>query len=402
MGQERTLWSYAKAGRKKKLNLSEVVGDGTLWNIPVYPNDPAIGPENALVTIVEFCDFQCPYCRKLTGTLEQVLKERPQNVRLVFKNFPLSFHSEARTAALASLAANRQGKFWQMHDRLFRDQANLNRDSMLKAAEDLGLDTSMLMSDMNSTNLAEMVDRHILEGERAGVNGTPALFINGIEAQVRTPEGLVAMIDAEMDKARSVTVAPGQLPYDTIVGDGKIFLTFAEDAATFDLTLAPTYGRGDGTYQFVLFSDFQCPYCAKFKDVALGLVKKYKGKATLYFKHFPLPMHDMAHKAAEAAVGAHKGGKFWEMHDLLFANYNSLNEQNITQMGIDLGLDDDEFFEAILKGKFKEDVDTDIAEGKKAGVEGTPTLFVNGRRYQGRGTTAQEIAEDIDKYLATP
>jgi protein-disulfide isomerase len=140
---------------------------------------PATGPDNARVTLVEFSDFQCPYCAVATAQIAATLKAFPNDVRLIFKQFPLDSHSQAATAAAASLAAHAQGKFWPMHDSLFANRTRLSRPAILELAKNLGLDMRRFTADMNSDAIRKAVRRDMADGGKAGVEGTPTLFING-------------------------------------------------------------------------------------------------------------------------------------------------------------------------------------------------------------------------------
>lgn len=146
--------------------------------IPIA-GSPSVGPDNAPITLVEFSDFQCPYCAQATPQIESLVKLYPSNVKLVFKQFPLDFHPHAELAAEASLAAQKQGKFWPMHDALFASRDNLTRQNILALAQSNGLDVKRFSADWDSAALRETVARDIEDGNQAGVEGTPTIFING-------------------------------------------------------------------------------------------------------------------------------------------------------------------------------------------------------------------------------
>jgi protein-disulfide isomerase len=140
---------------------------------------PMRGPANAKVTVVEFSDFQCPYCAKAVGEVNQVLAKYPRDVRLVFKQFPLDNHSQAALAAEASLAAQAQGKFWELHDKMYANFRSINRERILAWAKEVGIDLDRFEADLKSHKYAPRVASEVKQGDAAGVEGTPTFFING-------------------------------------------------------------------------------------------------------------------------------------------------------------------------------------------------------------------------------
>lgn len=147
-------------------------------SIPVA-GAPTIGPQDAPVTIVEFSDFQCPYCVAAEPEIASLLKAYPHQVRFIFKEFPLEIHSQADLAAAAAIAAHQQGKFWVMHDAMFANHDDLSRKNILLLAKNNGLDLKKFEDDIDSTEVRETVVRDVQDGNRAGVEGTPTIFING-------------------------------------------------------------------------------------------------------------------------------------------------------------------------------------------------------------------------------
>jgi protein-disulfide isomerase len=141
--------------------------------------DPAKGPENARITIVEFSDFQCPFCSKAVSEAYEIVKKYPKDVRLVFKQFPLDSHAQAEFGAEASLAAQAQGKFWQMHDLLYAGFPDLSRKTVFGYAKQIGLDMNRFTADLDSRKFKTRVQFEEQEGEAAGVGGTPTFFFNG-------------------------------------------------------------------------------------------------------------------------------------------------------------------------------------------------------------------------------
>ena len=163
-------------------------------NVPeVNSEDNVKGKDNAKVTLISYSDFECPYCAKFRDTMDELLDEYGNDVRLVFRHFPLSFHANARSAAMAAECAGEQDMFWEMYQEIFdaNELGTMSVDAWKQAAEDLGLDTDQFDECLDSEKYANKINEQMQAGVEAGVRGTPATFINGM-------------------------MVSGALPYDTI------------------------------------------------------------------------------------------------------------------------------------------------------------------------------------------
>jgi len=171
--------------------------------------DPAKGSAAAPITIVEFSDFQCPYCARVNPTIKQVEEKYGDKVRLVFRDFPLvQIHRDAAKAAEAGECAHEQGKFWEMHDKLFANQSKLQVEAMKQTATEIGLDAAKFNQCMDSSKYAAEVQKDVDEGSRYGVTGTPAFFINGRMLSGAQPlEAFTEMIDEELARVQPTTTA---------------------------------------------------------------------------------------------------------------------------------------------------------------------------------------------------
>ncbi|MEC5174992.1 DsbA family protein [Chryseobacterium nepalense] len=146
----------------------------------VSKTDHVQGNDNADLTIVEYGDYQCPYCGTAYPVLKELMKEFKGQVKFVFRNFPLSeMHPYARPAAIAAEAADLQGKFWEMHDVIYENQQSLNENFLFQLAEKIGINLSQFKEDIQKTELEKKVDSDFESGIISGVNGTPSFFING-------------------------------------------------------------------------------------------------------------------------------------------------------------------------------------------------------------------------------
>lgn len=164
-------------------------------------SSPTKGPADAPVTIIEFSDFQCPYCSRANDTLEQLMKEYDGKIKLAFKNLPLPFHKEAKPAAAAALAAGKQGKFWEFHDALFQNQKSLNSAFYTKTAEKLGLDIEKFKADMKSEEIEKQIEADAKLAREHGISGTPGFFINGVAVRGAVPiDQFKVIIDRWLEK----------------------------------------------------------------------------------------------------------------------------------------------------------------------------------------------------------
>jgi protein-disulfide isomerase len=166
---------------------------------PVEAKGPSRGPDKAPVTVVLFADYQCPYCSRGADTLEEVRKKHPNDLRVVYRDYPLAFHEQAMPSAIVARCAGAQGKFWEMHDRLFAAQRELNESTYLRLASELKLDSAKLEKCRVDPAIAKAIKDDAAAGEAAGVDGTPAFFINGVKLTGAQPaEAFEAVIGPEL------------------------------------------------------------------------------------------------------------------------------------------------------------------------------------------------------------
>jgi len=165
----------------------------------VEAKGPSRGPENAPVTIVEFSDFECPYCSRAEETVSEVMRVYGDKIRLVFRDLPLPNHTNAPKAAEAAHCAGEQGKYWEMHAKLFANQRALDVASLKGYAKDLKLDQAKFDKCLDSGSTAALVEASKKAGNEAGVTGTPAFFINGVLISGAQPfDAFKEVIDAEL------------------------------------------------------------------------------------------------------------------------------------------------------------------------------------------------------------
>ena len=188
-----------KAGPAIRVSL-----DAPRMTVTLAATDPAVGPASAPVTLVEFSDFQCPFCQRVEPTLKRLRQTYGDKLRIVWKDFPLTqIHPQAFKAGEAGHCAGEQGKFWEYHDHLFGNQQALQPADLKKHAADLGLDAASFGACLDSSKYGERVRDGVSQGTALGVNSTPTIFINGRRLSGAQPyEVFVAAIDEELSRAK--------------------------------------------------------------------------------------------------------------------------------------------------------------------------------------------------------
>jgi protein-disulfide isomerase len=366
--------------------------------VDVPADSPSFGPKNAKVTIVEWSDFECPFCTRVNPTLAKIKETYPKDVRVVFRHQPLPFHPNAKLAGEASMAAHEQGKFWEYHDKLFANQKALDRASLEKYAQELKLDMGKFKAALDSGKYRGKVEADSAAGNAVGANGTPTFFINGRQLVGAQPfESFKAAIDEELARANKL-LESGTKPENLYA---KLMDTLPAAAAPaaddhgddhgqaeppiqkVEVGKAPAKGPANAPVTIVAFSDFECPFCSRVLPALKQIEEQYKDKVRIAFKHQPLPFHANAKPAAAASMAAHEQGKFWEYHDKLFANQRALDRASLERYAEELKLDMGKFKAALDSGKYNELIEADSAEGMRVGANGTPTFFINGRTFVG-------------------
>ena len=356
---------------------------------------PVRGGENAPVTMVVFTEFECGFCARAAETVRLLEKQYGADLRIAFRHRPLSFHENAPIAAQAAIAAHAQGKFWQYHDKLFADWTKLSRPDLDAAAQAVGLDMKRFKDEMDNKAFEAAVEDDLGHAERLEATGAPTFFINGIKLAGNKPiEGFKEIIDAELKDARGSTYAArvtanykpptvakgpptrkgGRPPGN---GDPVVYKV--------PVGTAPVKGAKDAIVTIVEFSEFQCPFCSKVFPTLDQLLADpaYKDKVRLAFKHRPLSFHERAKPAARAAMAAQEQGKFWQFHDLLFAEQGGLTDAEFEKHAKAAGCDMAKWKADYASKKYDEQIRADDNLGITVGASGTPHFFVNGVRIKG-------------------
>ena len=380
-------------------------------------DSPVKGDAAAPVTLVVFSEFQCPFCSRVEGTLKELQTKYGKDLRIVWKDNPLPFHDKAEPAARAGIAAHAQGKFWDLHDKMFANQQALGLEEIKGYAKELGLNMARFEADMNAPTAAASVKEDQALATRLAARGTPHFFVNGFRLRGAQPAPkFIEIIDRELARAKAKIAAgtPASGVYDALQasankGEAKMLAGSAPAAgkpeapkAPVKITVgsAPSKGPANAKVTIVTYTDFECPFCSRF---ATNLDEAIKGNpdVRIVLKQFPLPFHKNADLAAQASLAAHAQGKFWEMHDKIFANAKALTRADLEGYATETGLNMAKFKEALDKGTYAQQVKDETAEGQKIGVQGTPSWFVNGV-FQSGALPPDAIKAKIAEFMTKP
>jgi protein-disulfide isomerase len=359
-----------------------------VWKVPVG-RSPQRGPTSAPVTLVVFSEFQCPFCSRLVPTLEQLRQHYGDKLRIVFKHNPLPFHTRAEPAAelaLEALARRGEAGFWKAHDLLFERQRSLEDADLAQIAAEIGLEPNAAMKAVRDRKHRATIESDQDLADEVQAAGTPHSFVNGRRLAGAHPfEKFREIVDEEIAHAREVR-ARGIRPervYEEIIKDGRG--APAPEKTTAPLRAPgvdnPTRGPAGAKVTIHVFTDFECPFCARARDRLDEVDAEFPGKVRWVFHHNPLPFHTnamAAHRAAAEAQRQKGAAGFWKMHDLLFANQRALDRASLEGYARELGLDLASFRAALDDGRHDKAIEADLEVGKNAGVTGTPAFFING------------------------
>jgi protein-disulfide isomerase len=362
--------------------------DSKVWNVPVAADDPVRGSRDALVTIVQFSDFQCPFCKRVEDTLDEVRKLYGKDVRIVWKDNPLPFHPRAKpAAAMAQAVFKRQGNdaFWRVHDAIFASQPKLEDSDLEAIAKELKIPWAPLKAVIAAEKAPAKIEDSIAMASDFQARGTPHFFINGRRLSGAQPlDAFKKLIDEQLAKAKALVDAgtPRSMVFTKLMkeGDNPAPPETKQVALRAD---APARGSAKAPVVIQMFSDFQCPFCKRVEPTLAQLEKDFKGSIRIVWRHLPLPFHDKAQLAAEAAeeVLAQKGpAAFWAYHDALFeaqGEPEGLARDNLVRLALVQGVDVNRFEAALDSHVHAAKVNADAEVANKAGINGTPAFVIN-------------------------
>ncbi|MCZ7678693.1 MAG: thioredoxin domain-containing protein [Sandaracinaceae bacterium] len=385
-----------------------------IYRVPVG-DSPFEGPADALVTIVAFSEFQCPFCSRVLPTMEQLRERYGNDVRVVFKHNPLPFHPNAMPAAQAAVEVFTQGgaeKFWRYHDVLFENQQNLTRENLEAWAQALGgINMARFRAALDNNTHQNRVQQDQQLAQQLGASGTPSFFINGRNLRGAQPfEAFQRVVDEELARARQLVASgtPRAQVYEAATRDGHTSPQMIQPPAgaapaqpaapaepppdqVYQIAVprnAPSRGPASAQVTIQLFSDFQCPFCGRVGPTVDQIVERYGNRVRIVWRNYPLPFHQNAMPAAEAAMEVFAQGgseKFWRFHDVLFENQQNLTRENLEQWAQALGgINMTRFRAALDNHTHQAAIQAEMNAVQEAGARiGTPSFFINGRLLQG-------------------
>lgn len=369
------------------------------------------GAIDAPVTIVEFSDMECPFCRRAATTLGQVMEAYPGKIRLIFKHAPLDFHKRARAAHQALLAAGMQGRFWEMHDLIFAAK-NIERPQLISFARELKLDEKTFTDALDSEAFASIIERDSSEAVALGIDGRPTFFINGRKLEgAKSFDAFKIAIDEALQQrqsdssvsANTITPAapPTALTTDavrqpstaSVVNNAEVEKQKAIDARVMK-------GNPNAAVRIVWYSDLGSSLTPKAAALIAEVMRDYPDKIQIQFKHRPLETRPQTFEIHEAAFAAAAHNKFWEMHDLILAHNGKVTRSDLTAFAAKLDLPIAEFTNALDKGTYRTQVETDLREARRREVRGSPVFFIGDTRIDGLQPAAM-MREIINSKLQT-
>lgn len=361
-----------------------------VWRVTIHPDDARKGPENAPVKVVILSGFGCPDCATFAQDAEKLFNEPAYKGKLQYrfkhKIIPPQ-HPDSILASEASLCANEQGKFWPYHDKLMANVFAIGRPQLEQYAGELGLNKGKFNKCLDSHKMKGQLARDSVLANETGSHSFPNILANGVRiGKPKDYANLKKLVDAQLERAAKF-MAEGATDanlYDKCIAGGKFFPQTEGPRRSFNTANSPTFGPKDAKIEVVTFEDFQCPFCSKVAPNLKAFQKANPKDVKIVWKHMPLTnIHSDAQLASEASVEAQEQGKFWEYHDVLFENQHALSRADLENYAKQVGLNMAKFTAALDSHKHKDAVDADAAEGQRNGISGTPSIFINGMKYQG-------------------
>ena len=415
------------------------------YRVELDAEDYALGGEQPLVTIVLWTDYACPPCGRSWQVMKHLVEDYGDDIRVVYRAGTVPGFQHGERATEAAFAAGAQGKFWEMHWRLFEHPEDFSRPVLRKHAEAIGLDVAQFMDDLDTGRFSGRRIRDRRRAAELGITALPVGFANGLFVLgFKEEEGWHALIDREIATARQFmqegkqrgevygefmrTAKRGRGDEGTSDNGGgnqedvaakeaerlRAERAAAAEAAKPAALASPAFdkryavpagasGQGpeDAPVLLVAFMDYQCPYCRKAQEQVLpALRERYGEDLRIELRHLPLEIHPAAPAAARAVLTAGAQGKAMEFSDALWAlpKGEGLGFSTFERVAGEIGLDVERFQRDFQTREIGELLTTDLLLARRLGIKGTPGFFVNGRYVDGArglGTFTDLIDEEL-------
>jgi protein-disulfide isomerase len=358
----------------------------TIFKVPVGTS-PVRGPTGALVTIIEFADFECPFCARVEPTLRELQSAYGDKLRLVFKQEPLPFHPRAEPAAEAALEVRGEkgdAAFWSMHDAMLDDPHDLSDQALVAFAVKAGARGDKVQAAITKQSHAAEIANDGDAADDFQANGTPHFFINGRRLVGAQPRAKFAeIIDEEIKRAQGLIDAgtKPELLYDALTKDGRPAPEPEQVAVDALPPNDPVRGSARARVTVHEFADFECPFCARAEATMKQIAKSYGDRVRFVWHDLPLPFHEHALPAARAAREARKQRgdvAFWKLHDTLLADRSKLSRADLDDDARGLGLDMTRWAAALDGDGQSPEIEADSAAAHTLGFVGTPSFVIVG------------------------
>jgi protein-disulfide isomerase len=365
----------------------------SLVRVPIA-GTPQRGPRDALVTIVEFSDYECPYSRQVQDTLDKLFELHPGKLRLSRRENPLPFHRRARAAAEFALEARAQkgdAVYFKVTRALFL--SDLGDASLEDIGKGYDLDVSRLKTALKSNRHRAAIERDQDLAADLGATSTPSFFVNGWRLSGAQPLDRFRRVVAAQLKVAEALVArgvPRARVYDELMKTARA----PDPPARLELPPPsadlPSKGPKNAQVTIEIFGDLECRFCARASETMRAVEQAYPKQVRFVWRHFPLEsIHPRARAAARVveAARAQKGdAAFFEMVDRFYRDLDeedAFSEARLRAYATELGLDADRLVAAATDTRFDATIDRDLAVGTKAGIEATPTFSIAGYELTG-------------------
>ena len=382
----RTLANHEAPPQRTASDTAPAEPDLTTWKIPVGTS-PVLGPRDALITIVQFSEFQCPFCKRVVPTLDQLMQKYPNDIRIVFKHNPLPFHPRAKPAANFSIYAFKKGghlKFFEVMRLLFESQPKLEDADLEAIARRVGLSPTAALKAVSTDRYAAVIDADQQLAADFDAGGTPQFFINGRRVKGAQPlEAFVDAVEERLATARALVRkgVPRSRVYATLMKGAKSPPPPDQKSVGPAPRDAPVLGPKHARLVIHWFSDLECPYCSRVYPTLEQLRKRFPHQIKIVWRHLPLAFHKRAIPAAEAALEAkaQKGNRgFWQMVELIFQSGRKLEDADLESYASKLGLNLRKFRAAMQDGRHRARIAADADVAKAASITGTPGFVIGG------------------------